>query len=62
MTNSKATPKSCKCYACRHCVSTKARKPKHTQEQRAYRHAARVALNKSDDPIIDAAPHGDRLG
>jgi hypothetical protein len=62
MTNTKQKPKSCMCHTCRHCVSTGPRKAMRTQEQRAYRHAAKVALKKGDDPIIDAAPHGDRLG
>lgn len=60
-TNTKATPKSCSCRACRAARSSERKKP----DERRYRHAARIQLAKcvsedNDTPL--PAPHGERNG
>lgn len=58
MTNTKGTPKSC---SCSHCIRGKHTASGHSlmkADERAYRHAAKIALNKQEDPIIAVGPKG----
>lgn len=54
----KATPKSCSCNQCKHYSDIKAKK--RTKEERAFRRAAKVALEQGKEDILPA-PHGDYL-
>lgn len=54
----KGSPKSCSCQHCKHCSANKAKI--RTKEERAFRHAAKQALNQGQEDILPA-PYGDYL-
>lgn len=58
ITNTKQTPKSCSCSACRFGKHTKTGHYYIKCDQRAYRHAAKIALAKEEDPVILSGPIG----
>lgn len=57
----KATPKSCSCSQCKHSKGSRCTKIMMKHGERSFRHAQKIALNKSNG-LYDAAPHGPRYG
>lgn len=55
--NTKATPKSCSCNVCKRGKSTKAGHFYRKADERAYRHASKIALMKGAE-VINNAPFG----
>jgi len=58
MTNTKGTPKSCSCGQCSRGKHTAGGRFMRRDDEHAYRHAAKIALNKYEDPVIDVGPKG----
>jgi hypothetical protein len=50
----KQTPKSCGCRQCRFGKGTKAGSKEMKRDERAFRHASKIALNKGQEDIIPA--------
>lgn len=57
-TSTKGTPKSCSCVCCKRGQATRCGNSMKKSDERAYRHAAKVALAKEEDPIIQVGPKG----
>ena len=55
--SSKGTPKSCSCRSCRRGKGSKRGNAMMKQNERAFRHAQKVAINKSSG-MYDVAPIG----
>ena len=54
----KHTPKSCSCRICRLGKATKAQKTMMKLAERAFRHAAKVALKSGREELVLPAPYG----
>ncbi len=58
MTNTKGTPKSCSCPCCKRGQASGCGNAMKRYDERAYRHDAKIALKKNDDPVIASGPIG----
>lgn len=58
---SKETPKSCSCHGCKASKGCKGVQIIMKKEERAFRHARKIALNKHGDSYF-IAPRGGRYG
>lgn len=56
--NTKATPKSCSCKTCRRGKASSAGKAMMRIDERAYRHASKIALTKGREDLTPAPVGG----
>ena len=57
-TSTKGTPKSCSCTMCRRGQATRCGNSLKKEDERAYRHDAKIKLRLEEDPILLVGPKG----